>query len=326
MVYNPLVSAQLESIEESWGDAERNREGMIRTGIKSLDQLIYGIDSKGELIVVQGKEKNRKTTLVANWIVNMALDKDNRKKNVVIDTLESHMDYQRYRDTLIAMLMTKNLSEHTSHKYQGCPICRGNCELMGKLSPEFFRYRRDKLSEKPRVDFDNALEYAKYVLKNTNIAIYDGRIDQGNTRDLYGSRDRWVRLKQEGKLDLLFIDHSQQYMIQGVSAGDHFTHLNTVIELVSTTITQYALPIVLLSQISKNSQKDASSAAEFLATGGAKANQEAAVVITTEKVNNTSFTAHIGTSRVSGTGKIQFKKVDAPSGYIFDTNARLESL
>ena len=324
MTYNPLVSAQLDNIEESWGDSERNRDDMIRTGIKALDQLIYGIDSKGELIIVQGKEKNRKTTLVANWIVNMALDEHNRKKNIVIDTLESHMDYMRYRDTLLAILMTKNLGERTSHKHMGCPVCRGNCQILGKLSPEFFRYRRDKITGGALDDFNSSLEWAKYVLRNTNISIYDGRIDQGNTRDLPSSRDRWIKLKEEGNLDLLFIDHSQQYMISGVSAGDHFTHLNTVIETVSTTITQYAFPIVLLSQVSKNSQAGASSAAEFLATGGAKGNQEASVVITTEKVNNASFIAHIGTSRISGTGKIQFTKVDPPSGYILDTDARLE--
>lgn len=326
MTYNPLVKEQLDSIEESWGDAERNRKDMIRTGIKALDQLIYGIDTKGELIIVQGKEKDRKTTFVTNWIVSMALDLENRSKNIVVDTLESQMDYMRYRDAMISMLMTKQILEGTGHRYKGCSICKGDCQLLGKLSPEFFRYRRDKLTGEAVGDFAQALDYAKFVLSQTNIAIYDGRIGQGNTRDLLEARERWARLKQEDKLDLLFIDHSQQYSIQGVSAGDHFTHLNTVVEAVSTAITQYGFPVVLISQVSKNSTLKASSPAEYLASGGAKANQEASVVITTNKTSNASLTATIGTSRVSGTGKIQFNKVDPPSGWIVDKDAKLESI
>jgi len=326
MTYNPKVASQLDNIEDSWGDAERNRTDMIRTGIRSLDQLIYGIDSKGELIVIQGKEKDRKTTFVANWMVNMALDKFNRKKSIVIDTLESQMDYMRYRDTMIAMLMTKYLVEKTSHKYKGCHICKGDCTVLGKMSPEFFRYRRDKLKDKALQDFELALDYAKSVLSETNMSIYDGRIGQGNTRDLEESVKRWADLRHSGDLDLLFIDHSQQYSIRGVSAGDHFTHLNTVVEAVSTAITRYSFPIVLLSQVSKNSTTGASSPADYLASGGAKANQEASVIITTNKLSNNAFVATIGTSRVSGTGKITFSKVDPPSGLIIDTDARLESL
>jgi len=325
MTYNPLIKNQLDNIEDSWGEPDYNREDMIKTGILSLDQLIYGIDSKGELIIVQGKEKNRKTTLVANWVVNMALDNNNRKKNIVIDTLESQMDYMRYRDTLIAMLMTKQLLE-AGHRHKMCPNCKGDCQLVGKLSPEFFRYRRDKLGKNATKDFNLALDYAKYILSQTNIAIYDGRIGQGNTRDLYESKNRWVSLREKGQLDMLVIDHSQQYMIPGVSAGDHFTHLNIVVELVSTTITQYGFPIVLLSQVSLGSSKGNVSPAEYLATGGAKGSQEASVVITTHKNTNASFTAVVGTSRVSGSGQITFNKVDPPSGLIIDTDAKLEQL
>jgi len=326
MTYNPLVSAQLEDIESSWGDAERNRKNMIRTGIKALDQLIYGIDTKGELIIVQGKEKDRKTTFVTNWMVSMALDQENRSKYIVIDTLESQMDYMRYRDAMISMLMTKQILEGTGHRYKGCSLCRGDCQLLGKLSPEFFRYRRDKLTGEAVGDFVQALDYAKFVLSNTNISIYDGRIGQGNTRDLEEAKERWARLKHEDRLDLLFIDHSQQYSIRGVSAGDHFTHLNTVVEAVSTAITQYGFPVVLLSQVSKNSTQGAAGPEDYLASGGAKANQEASVVITTKKTSNAAFSATVGVSRVSGTAKIQFNKVDPPSGWIVDKDAKLESL
>lgn len=326
MTYNPLVASQLDNLEESWGEAERNRDNMIRTGIKALDQLIYGIDSRGELIIIQGKEKDRKTTFVTNWIVSMALDTNNRKKNIIIDTLESQMDFMRYRDTMIAMLMTKQLVDSSEHNYKGCPICHGDCQILGKLSPEFFRYRRDKIDGKASDDFEKALEYAKYILRQTNIAIYDGRIGQGNTRDLTGSKERWAKLHGEGMLDLLVIDHSQQYSIPGISAGDHFTHLNTVVEAVSTAITQYGFPVVLLSQVSRGSTKGTQSPAEYLASGGAKGSQEAAVVITTNKTSNSSFVATVGTSRVSGTAKIQFSKVDPPSGWIIDKDAKLESI
>ena len=326
MTYEPRVAEQLDNIEESWGEAERNREQMIRTGIKSLDQLFYGIDTKGELIAIQGKEKHRKTTLAINWIVSMALDEHNRKQNIVIDTLESQMDYIRYRDSIIAMLMTKYMLEETHHKSHGCPICKGDCGLIGKLSPEFFKYRRDKLNKQQQKDFSDALSYAITVLKRTNISVYDGRIDQGNTRNLEDSVERWSRLAGEGLMDLLFIDHSQQYHIKGVSSGDHFSHLNIVVDAVSTAITQYSFPVILLSQVSKNSQLSASNPAEFQASGGAKLSQEASVVLSTSKDSNSSFTATVGVSRVSGIAKVTFKKVDPSSGYIIDRDAPLENI
>jgi hypothetical protein len=98
------------------------------------------------------------------------------------------------------------------------------------------------------------------------------------------------------------------------------------VDTVSTAITQYGFPVVLLSQISKNSQLVASNPAEFQASGGAKLSQEAAVVISTEKDSNSSFTATVGVSRVSGVAKVSFKKVDPSSGYIIDRDADLESI
>lgn len=324
--YNPYVKEQLKNIEESWGDSQRNRENMIRTGIKSLDELFYGIDPSGELIAIQGQEKNRKTTLAVNWIVNMALDEFNREKHIVVDTLESQMDFQRYRDTMIAMLMVKFLVEETNHRHGRCPVCGEKCRLLDKLSPEFFRYRRDKLDGRVKTDFNEALGYATAMLGRTNIMVYDGRIGQGQTRNLEKSRERWKRLAEEGRLDLLFIDHTQQYHIQGISSGDHFQHLNHVVDVVSTTITEHAFPVVLLAQVSKGSIMSASNPSEYQSSGGPKLSQEASVVITTKKSSNTSFDAIVGVSRVSGTAKVSFNKVDASSGFIIDKNAELSKI
>lgn len=324
--YDPFVKNQLDNIEDNWGDSERNREEMIRTGIKSLDELFYGIDPKGELIAIQGEEKNRKTTLAINWIVNMALDEFNRTKYIVVDTLESQMDYERYRDSMLSMLMVKFLIEETDHKHGNCPVCKGRCKLLDKLSPEFFRYRRDKLEGKAKSDFTTALNYGKAMLGRTNIMIFDGRVGQGQTRNLELSRQRWKDLASKDMLDLLIIDHSQQYHIKGISSGDHFAHLNHVVDVVSTTITEHGFPVVLLSQVSKGSVLDATNPADYQSSGGPKLNQESSVVITTQKSSNSAFSATVGVSRVSGTAKVEFKRVDEASGYILDKNSELEKI
>ncbi len=75
--YNPelqTIGHLISLCEEDWGDPISNRTMLLPTGLAPLDKAVYGLDTiNGEVVLVQGPEKQRKSTLVANIIVNYML-------------------------------------------------------------------------------------------------------------------------------------------------------------------------------------------------------------------------------------------------------------
>lgn len=317
--YNPLISSHLDDLEESWGNPEENIKNIVTFGIRPFDALLYGIDLGGELIVIQGEEKNRKTTATLNIVKNVINKKP--KLNVVVDTLESSMNYMRYRDSLIAMLMTEYLIKNTAHSHKLCRICRGSCKIIGHLSPEAFRYKRDRF---PQVEFNQALAYAKERLSPTRLRIYDGRIERGNARNLGTSLKRWTKLRKEGELDLLVLDHLQQYKILDIGHQEAYSKLEVVIGEVGNFIAQYGVPVILLSQVSLTSRRTAKSAKDYMSTGGAKADQEAKIVFNTKKIATGRLEMSLKVSRSSGTGKVEIEL--EPSSGLFTKVGSIQSL
>lgn len=308
--YNPLVKKHLENLEEEWGDPEVNKENVVSYGIKPFDAILYGINLDGELIVIQGEEKNRKTTVTLNVIKHISQTRP--EINVVIDTLESSMNYARYRDSLISMLMTEHLMENTDHSNNICPICKGSCDLIGQLSPEAFKYKRDMF---PTLDFNKGLQYAIDILSKTNFRIYDGRLERGNTRNLKESLGRWRRLRDDNKMDLLVVDHVQQYQIDNVAYSEAYAKLETAVGEIGNFIGQYGVPVIMLTQVSLTSRRKAKSASDYMATGGAKANQEANVVFTSDRKARGKVDLILSYSRISGGGKVELD-LEPSSGLI----------
>src|SRR5512139_1179535 len=110
--YNPELQSighLISLCEKDWGDPIANRTLLLPTGLPPLDKAVYGLDTiNGEVVLVQGPEKQRKSTLVANIIVHYMMSaKPVEKPLTVIDTLESGMPPRRYRDFLISMVATQ---------------------------------------------------------------------------------------------------------------------------------------------------------------------------------------------------------------------------
>src|SRR5512143_3184841 len=127
-LYDPqrqTIRTLIKQCEQDWGDPVANRTMLLPTGLTPLDKAVYGLDTiNGEVVLIQGPEKQRKSTLVANIIVNYMMSaKPAEKPLTVIDTLESGMLPRRYRDFLISMVATQYVFDmgHVAGAY--CPAC-----------------------------------------------------------------------------------------------------------------------------------------------------------------------------------------------------------
>jgi len=322
--YDPTIQALLDQCETDWGDPIKNRETLIPYGIKPIDMALYGIDPAGELIVVQGEEKNRKTTFVANVICNfMTWDRLKNKPMTNIDTLESGMRPPKYRDMLISIMATRYLISqgHRPHSY--CPVCNSaTCRELG-ISPKFLKYNtRTKTQQE-------AIAYARDVMNTWPLLIHGASIKQGNTRNLQeaalGSRDkeaRWLRLMSEYGMQILVVDHGQQYQW-----GDTPTDYEKQVRSVSTTgdfVSQYGIACLLLSQVSLTSVREVKQGGgKLIAAGGSKYAQEANTVFSI-KYKPGIVKIHIEESRDAGSFPV-WQRIEDVSGTFYG-DASLESL
>jgi len=280
--YDPSIQALLASCEQDWGNPVDNRKNLVPYGIQPFDLALYGLDTiNGELNLILGKEKNRKTTFVENVVINYMLLM--RKKGLtppftVIDTLESGMHPKRYRDTLIANVATRVLLERGHTLRSSCPVCNApNCREFG-LSPEFLRYNT-RTSEQ-----NIAINTAMALLLDFPLYIYGANPQQGDTRNLAsastGKTSRWRWLVEEKGAKVFVIDHVQQYQFSQ-ETSDYEKQLRAVGAIGDLVAQEYVVAL-LLSQVSLTSVRDAKSMnGKIGASGGQKAAQEANVVFST---------------------------------------------
>ncbi len=276
--YSPHISHLIErALAKDWGNPEENRKGLIPFGVKPLDLALYGIDTtNGDLIVIQGAEKNRKTTVAVNFVLNALTNKDFEDKPLtVIDTLESSMQPPRYRDTLIANMATRYLVSKGHKPKEACPACGENrCRQLG-ISPEFLRYH----SRTP--EQQEAIDYAIETLRDIPMLIYGANPVEGNTRDLAISAKRWEYLIKHAGAKLFVIDHLQQYQFKD-DPSDYEKQLRAI-SVISDIVAQYSVAVFLLSQISMTSQREAQmGTGKYYAAGGRRAAAEASTVFSVD--------------------------------------------
>jgi hypothetical protein len=198
------------------------------------------------------------------------------------------MNPKRYRDSLISIMATRYLFQNGHRAHQNCAACHSpKCRHMG-ISPEFLRYNtRTTLQE-------TAITYAKDTLASWPLYIYGANPIQGNTRSLKNAvgteGSRWDWLIQEQGAKIFIVDHVQQYAFEGF-VSDYEKQIRAVSAL-GSLVAQWQIVVLLLSQVSLTSLREARSGDGNLnAAGGKKAQEEANVVIST--------------SYAAGTGKMK---------------------
>jgi len=318
--YDPRLSALVAQCVTDWGDPVKNRENLIPYGIKYIDQELYGLDPSGELIVIQGEEKKRKTTLWINIIINIMMNPNVKTKPVVnVDMLESGMPVKKLRDTILANIATRYILRQGHRADAFCPECgTEKCRHLD-LSHKFMRYRtRTPVQQE-------AINYAIDETSNFNnwpILIHGARLDQGNTRDLRyaavsgpdGQHSRWRRLVENLGVKIMVEDHVQQYI---ADETDEYKLQLHAVRVISSFVAQYGIANFLVSQVSLTSLRDVKqNGGKLVAAGGSKAAQEANTVFRAEYNNDGAMKIKIELSRDAGNLTVR-QPLDDSSGAFY---------
>lgn len=321
MSYNPLLKARIEESRER-RQPDVNRELLVPYGIRILDKNFFGIDPlrNGELVLIIAEEKNRKTTLMINIIINVCINKNVvRPRKWVIDTLESGMNEARYTDQMIVNLASRYLID-TGHK----PISAGFCPACGSreckelvLKPEYLSLFKLTPQQKKSV------ERAEEEMMTWPVMIFDASLEKGDTRNLPAAVDmsdahsRWRILAEEKGYDTFVSDHLQQYRFGFETQTDYekmLRAMNAHGDFVASTGTV----VFDISQVSLTSIREAKSGGKLTASGGRKGHQEATKVIASSYENDSGKVGiSIESSRVSSVGFGEYL-IDDISGAMYE--------
>lgn len=317
--YDPTLGSLLAQCNDDWGDPAKNRQNLLPYGIPLLDKALYGIDPEGELVVIQGDRKGRKTTLAANIVVSLCTNPKITSRPVInIDTLESGMRPKKYRDFLISIVASRWLMEQ-GHKPQGrCPVCDNDPCYELVIQPKFLKYNTRSAEQLA------AIEYALDTMQWWPVLIHGAGINQGNTRNLedaaIGTRklkSRWQRLVEEYGMKINLIDHVQQYSFSDGTTSDYEKQLRSV-AAVADFSSRFNTAFLALSQVSMSSLREArDNGGKLTAAGGAKAAQEANTVISTHYKQNSGYIKiAVEESRDAGSFSI-WQPIDDTSGAFY---------
>lgn len=274
------IKELIDATDLDWGNPADNRAHLLPFGLPPLDNALYGINIvDGELIAIQGQEKSRKTTLLANIVVNIMLSGILPKlgKSVCIDTLESGETIERCRDRLIAMMAAYSLLavRHGNDRSRWQPAVILNEEQL-KFSPEFLRFA-DRTPAQHK-----AIQFVKEIIRDWPLHIFGGSRFKERataTRNLKKSMERWKKLAEEGVV-IFATDHIQEYDLPGT---DDYHRQDIIVPALSNHQMETATAVIALSQISLSSIKDyqAGILNVMYAKGGGRLAAEANVVIQT---------------------------------------------
>jgi len=289
--YNPKIEGVVEQSRASRGDPEENIKNLIYYKMgEEFDKAMWGVDIiRGELIVIQADKKQRKSTLLANWVLPWANQLKQKDLWLCVDTLESGMPPETYSDLLSCITATRMMvGDHLGSRDRNTwPIVadiRADLENEMRLSPKFLRFgKRTELQQK----YIDAGEYAVATLP---ITLWGPSLKQGQARELEKAMKRWDLLYKgehpdaEGCEHRIFAcDHVQQYS-GFAGSGDYHS-----LEVVTSThsdflVTHPGAVVVDLSQVSLGSKRayDSGASGEMVAKGGNKLAAEAVTVFQTK--------------------------------------------
>lgn len=154
--YDPSIAA----IDDGMSDPpspEELAKTAVRFGMVDLDAVHpTGIELDGSLYVVQGVEKNRKTTLVQAWVRKICRSKT-FDGHVIVDVVESRSSPRTYKQQLICMEATALMADKVYNGFTNMPWKNAGVDRDTGRTLHYVDAR--KMAEKldPRANDDNAL-------------------------------------------------------------------------------------------------------------------------------------------------------------------------
>ena len=277
-------------------------------GIYHLDLAMKsGVNvEQGDYIIVQGPEKNRKSTLALNMALYWAIVAKSGSvpeidgRYVVYETLESAMGIQRIKDIMGCMLA----HSYMAHKVYGMrhdgmidyPTI-GAIHSVEALNVPKIMDQRDptkegrklftigpnelKVMERSLLQ-QEALEYAKKTIDGLPLIIFGAPPVDGYTRVLQGGGEysvnienalpyaRWLWCVNEFNAFAFFTDHLSAYR-----GANSFDKMNTAVKHSSTLVAEQKVVKVDMLQYSLTAQRSG----EQYGRGGKTASEEASCVI-----------------------------------------------
>lgn len=283
--YDGSIQSLLSTCEQDWGDPLKNRAGLVPYGDEYLDKALYGIDVvMGEVLLVIGQEKMRKTSWFRNIIANYMLAEQLKTKPVtMIDMLESGDPPKKVRDWFICNIASRLLLQIGHKPRAACPICKeSRCKQL-TLKPKYLRY--NTLTPEQIAVRDAA----RQVLNTWPLYIFGPSLKQGDTRNIEASEKRWRSLIKDKGAKILGVDHVQQYSFGNAFTSDYEKQVRSI-ALISDVVAQENVAFFVLSQVSLTSVRDArQGSGRIMAAGGQKGTQEANTEFTLKYENGSGI-------------------------------------
>lgn len=293
--YDPTFKGLLARTKDDWADPFEAQKYLLSYKVgPEFDNAMWGLDlSDGELITIQAPKKNRKTTFLANLILNLVPQLIDFGYWYAAYTLESGMKPTAYRDVLIAMDATKKMV----HKVFGTgdrsrwPETRdilaqkdlkdehGNTQL--RLTKKYMRYGLKTSFQQAAIDA------SLKAMEDWPLTIFGPAKGEGSSRDLDKLIKGW-ELLYEGKYPglvgkehrLFSLDHINQ--LSGFN-GEAYRLLQTAVPRISDfVVTHPGSTAIVLSQVSLGSKRAAEDDMDMVASGGMKLAEESTTVLQTK--------------------------------------------
>lgn len=293
--YDPTFKGLIERTKTDWGDPFEAQKWLLSYKIgETFDAAMWGVDlSQGELITIQAPKKNRKTTLLANLILNLVPQLISFDRWFAAYTLESGMQPTAYRDVLIAMAATKimvgKLYGSDRAKWPDTPTILAQKELHDENGHTQLRLTKKYMRYGLKTPFQQeAINTAMRHMEKYPLTIFGPARGEGSSRDLEKLVRGWELLFEgkypglEGKKHSLFsLDHINQ--LSGFS-GDSYRLLQTAVPIISDfVVTHPGATAIVLSQVSLTSKRDSdSNDTDMVAAGGMKLAEESTTVLQTK--------------------------------------------
>jgi hypothetical protein len=290
--HDPSIGGLTDAAPERWS-ARNNSKLLIPYGVHILDEVTYGIDFvNGSLIVFQGSQKNRKTTVVANFVKNICLSgrwPDGWR--IAVDLAESGLPPAKYHDQMVAMVATdiiirwhwlgieetakwptetlfrQPLPERPAHELMDVPHAG--------MDFKFLRYLKRTETQQ------RAIELAMSIVAGWPVDVFGPSSTDGNTRNLDLAPQRWEWCIKERGTRLIVYDHFQQLESASINGGGDYVKMEHAVPVIAGTVVENTgLAFIAISQVSAGSVRDqAMGFGKARSRGGTKLAEEANVVM-----------------------------------------------